>query len=153
MRVVELWLSGQRFALDVASVDEVLPLVEARKLAGTPDWIVGMARLRGAFVPLLDAAIIVAGTRVSRTMNARTILLHSGAAGGAMRLALLVDRVGEIVTVDFNAKGSHPGITAAARGALGGIACDASGEICLLEPARMLDDEQRKLFRDAAGVA
>lgn len=153
VRVVELWLAQQRFAIELRWVNEVLPLVEARKLAGTPEWIIGMARLRGAFVPLVDGSAVVAGQGVKRTMNARTILLEQGAAGGGMRLALLVDRVGGILSIDFTAPGSHPGITASAHGALGAISADGEGEICLLDPTKILDEHQRKLFRDAAGIA
>lgn len=153
MRVVEVWLGQQRFALPVTAIDEILPLVEARKLSGTPEWMIGIARLRGAFVPLVDTSAIVTGAAVKRTMNTRSILLQIGAAGGNMRLALLVDSVGGIVTVDFGAPGTHPGIVGAGQGALTSIASDDTGEIYLLDPSKILDDESRRLFRDAIGSA
>ena len=153
MRVVEVWLGQQRCAIPVRAIDEVLPIVEARKLSGTPDWIIGIARLRGAFVPLLDAAMICTGSPVVRTMNARAILLQVGAAGGNMRLAILVDSVGSLLTIDFDGAGTHPGITGAGRGALTKIAADADGDIYLLDPTKIVDDENRGLFRDAIGAA
>mgnify|MGYP000848802419 FL=1 len=153
MRIVEVWLGEQRCAIPVGAIDEVLPVVEARKLSGTPDWIVGVARLRGAFVPLLDASLICTGKPIVRTMNARVILLQVGAGGGSMRLALLVDRVGSLLTIDFEASGTHPGILGAGRGALTCIAADAAGDIYLLDPSKIVDEENRKLFRDAIGSA
>jgi|GEM_PF-1551014 len=153
MRVVEVWLGQLRCAIAVMAIDEVLPIVEARKLAGTPDWIIGIARLRGSFVPLLDASLICTGIPVVRTMNARAILLNVGAASGAMRMALLVDRVGGLLTIDFDAAGTHPGIAGAGRGVLTNIASDSAGDIYLLDCAHIVDDEHRKLFRDAIGCA
>lgn len=153
MRIVEVWLGEQRCAIPVGAIDEVLPVVEARKLSGTPEWIVGIARLRGAFVPLIDASLICTGHSVVRTMNARVVLLQVGAGGGSMRLAVLVDRVGNLLTIDFEVAGSHPGIVGAGRGALTSIATDTTGEIYLLDPSKIVDDENRKLFRDAIGSA
>ncbi len=153
MRIVEVWLGNLRCAVPVQSIDEVLPMVEARRLAGTPEWIVGIARLRGAFVPLLDAASICNGVPIVRTMNARTILLRVGAAGAGIRLAILVDSVGGLRTVDFDAPGSHPGIVGAGRGALTSIASDSDGDIYLLDPLQLVSDEHRQLFRDAVGSA
>ncbi len=151
MRIVEVWLGQQRCAIPVGAIDEVLPVVEARKLTGTPDWIIGIARLRGAFVPLLDASLICIGSSVVRTMNARVVLLQVGAGGGSMRLAVLVDRVGSLLTIDFEGAGTHPGIIGAGRGALTSIATDATGDIYLLDLSKIVDDENRKLFRDAIG--
>ncbi len=150
MRALELWLADHRFAISIGAIDEVLPLVDARALPGAPSWIVGMAQLRGAFVPLIDCGILLNDTAVKRTMNARVILLQQGASGGAMRLALLVDRVGGVLTLDPDAAGTHAGLDGLARGALGAMMLDASGEICLIELTRLLSEADRKLFRDTA---
>ncbi|MSQ90514.1 MAG: chemotaxis protein CheW [Phycisphaerales bacterium] len=150
MRVVEVWLGEQRFGISVSSIDEVLPLVECRVLPGAPSWIIGMARLRGAFTPLLDCGALLNNLPVERTMNARIVLLQNGAAGGNIRLALLVDRVGAIVTADPDAAGAHPGIESIGRGSLGAITMDSKGELCLIDLARIISDDDRALFRDAA---
>ena len=86
-------------------------------------------------------------------MNARAILMRPGATGSAMRLAILVDSVGTLRSVDFEAPGSHPGIVGAGRGALTSIATDVDGEIYLLDPSKIVGDEDRQLFRDAMGSA
>ncbi|MSR44526.1 MAG: chemotaxis protein CheW [Phycisphaerales bacterium] len=149
MRVVEIWLGTHRFGIQIAGIDEVLPLVECRSLPGAPQWIIGMAQLRGAFVPLIDCGAVLNHTPVERTMNARIVLLQAGAVGGSMRLALLVDGVGAIVTVNPTTDGAHPGIAGTGRGALGAITNDDKGEICLIDLARLLNDQDRQLFRDA----
>jgi chemotaxis signal transduction protein len=151
MRALEVWLGDLRCALALEAIDEVLPLVEARALGSTPDWFVGVARLRGSLVPLIDAPLLVHGLPLVRSMNARTVLLYPSACGG-VHLALLVDRVGSLVTVDFTSKGAHPGIVGAGGGALGALATDASGTIAHLDPTGLLSEETRRLFRDAAGV-
>ncbi len=152
MRCVECWLGDQRCALALEVVEEVLPLVEARKLVGVPDWIVGMAHLRGSFVPLVDATLLVTGVQTVRTMNARVALMNASSCGG-MKLSLLVSRMGGVVTADFESETSHPGITGAGRGALAAITADALGEISLIDPAKMFTAEQRRAFRDTAGVS
>ena len=152
MRIVEVWLGDQRCALPIEAVDEILPLVEARPLTGVPSWVLGLAHLRGTFVPILDATELASGTPTARSMNARVILLQTGACGG-MRLALLVSRVGSIYTVDFESDRAHPGIVGAGRGILSTITADDAGEISLLNPAALLTDEYRRLFRDAGCAA
>lgn len=153
MRIVEVWLGQQRCAIPVHEIDEVLPVVEARKLSGTPDWIIGIARLRGAFVPLLDASLICTGNSVVRTMNARIILLETSASGENIKLALLVDRIGQLLSIDFDGAGTHPGILGAGRGAITSIAADATGDIFLLDSSKIVDEENRKFFRNAIGSA
>ncbi len=149
MRALEVWLAEHRFALPVAAIDEVLPLVDSRAMPQAPAWLIGMVQLRGAFVPLIDCGLMVNDSPVTRTMNARIILLQVGATGGAIRLALLVDAVGAVVTLNPDAEGTHPGLERVACGALGTMMLDASGEITLIEVTKLLSDEDRKLFRDS----
>lgn len=153
MRALEVWLAEHRFALPVGAIDEVLPLVDARPLPSAPLWIVGMAQLRGAFVPLIDCGLLLNDSPVKRTMNTRIILLQTGAAGGALRLALLVDEVGGVITLNPETAGTHAGLEGVARGALGAMMLDATGEITLIEITRLLSDSDRKLFRDSMSVA
>ncbi len=149
MRALEVWLADRRFALPVAAIEEVLPLVEARSLPGAPPWILGMAHLRGAFVPLLDCGVLLNASAVKRSMNTRIILLQQGATGGALRIALMVDGVGSVVSVDPEASGVHPGIEGIANGAFGALMHDSCGDICMIEVTRLLSDSDRTLFRDA----
>ncbi len=153
MRALEIRLADHRFALPVSAINEVLPLVDARTLPSAPPWIVGMAQLRGAFVPLLDCGILLNDSPVTRTMNTRIILLQAGATGGAMRLALLVDEVRGVLTLNPQAEGTHAGLEGIGRGAYGAMMADAGGEICMIELTRLLSESDRKFFRDAASVA
>ncbi|MSR28489.1 MAG: chemotaxis protein CheW [Phycisphaerales bacterium] len=149
MRIVEAWLADQRCAIPIESIDEVLPLVEAHTIAGTPPWMLGMARLRGAFVPLIDATMIAKGTPTARTMNARIVLLRPEHCGG-IRLALVVGRIGGLLSIDFASHASHPWIAGAGLGTLAAVAADEGGAITLLDPAALLTPEHRTLFRQAA---
>ncbi len=150
MRAIEAWLGDLRCAIALEAIDEVLPLVEARPLGSTPAWLVGIAFLRGAFVPLVDAPLLACGTPAARTMNARTVLLRPAACSG-IRMALLVDRVGALVTVNFESGAAHLGVVGAGAGALGAISSDDHGTIAHLDPAGMLSEENRRLFKEAAG--
>ena len=47
-------VGGQRHALRIAQVRELLPALSTTPLPGSPPWIEGVINLRGVMVPVLD---------------------------------------------------------------------------------------------------
>ena len=47
-------LAGEQYALPVPDVAEVVPRASLTRLPGAPDGILGMLRLRGALLPVVD---------------------------------------------------------------------------------------------------
>lgn len=54
LALLEFLLEGQRFAITCELVNEVLPMLPIRQLAGAPPAIIGVVPVRGSLLPLLD---------------------------------------------------------------------------------------------------
>lgn len=52
--LVVLRLDGREYALPVADVEEVLPMVAMVPVPGAPPWLAGVINLRGRTVPVVD---------------------------------------------------------------------------------------------------
>lgn len=101
MRNFVFHAAGHRFALDSGCVQAVHPLVRARPVPGGPPWLAGVIDVHGEFVPMVDAGLLLAGSPVSATLGARTLLIDTGFdAEVRARFALAVDRVENAVDLD-----------------------------------------------------
>jgi chemotaxis-related protein WspB len=81
-------------AIDAASVVEVLPLVDIKKLNGARRGVAGTFNYRGTFVPVIDLSDLLLGRPVSARLSTRLILGRYSAIG----LNRLVGIVAENVT-------------------------------------------------------
>jgi chemotaxis-related protein WspB len=95
MRTFVFVVANYRYAVDAAWVQAVHPLVRARPVPGAPPWITGVIDVHGEFVPLVDAATLLAGVEgVERTLGARILLIDTGFGEGTRaRFAMAVDRI------------------------------------------------------------
>ena len=95
MRTFVFVVANYRYAVDAAWVQAVHPLVRARPVPGAPPWITGDIDVHGEFVPLVDAANLLAGVEgVERTLGARILLIDTGFGEGTRaRFAMAVDRI------------------------------------------------------------
>jgi chemotaxis-related protein WspB len=91
-------LGGDRYALDVWHVVEVLPQVESKTLLGAPAGVAGLMNYRGKPVPLLDLTQLTLGRPCARRMSTRIIVTNSFETVGEMHLVgLLAERVTETI--------------------------------------------------------
>ena len=91
-------LGAGRFAVPVADVIAILPVVPLWRPPGLPRPLLGFARVRGEAVAVLaPAALIDDGPPVVRiALDAHLVQVRDGAGGG---VCLLVDRADAIVAV------------------------------------------------------
>jgi chemotaxis-related protein WspB len=89
-------LGGDRYALDVQHVVEVLPQVESKTLLGAAVGVTGLMNYRGKPVPLLDLPQLTLGQPCARRMSTRIIVTKwSGTSGESHLVGLLAERVTE----------------------------------------------------------
>jgi chemotaxis-related protein WspB len=69
-------IARQRYALEAGGIDEVLPLVEVRRVPHAPAALAGMFEFRGAPVPLVDLAMLAAGEPALRCLSTRILLVR-----------------------------------------------------------------------------
>lgn len=86
-------IAGKRYALAIEAVGEVLPVPELSPLPMTPDWVPGIADVRGEVVAVVDAGLRLGGRASSR--QGRLVLTHPDENGE--RVGLLVDAIAGLV--------------------------------------------------------
>lgn len=141
-----------RYVLDVAQIEQVLPLMDAKSLPGAPAGVVGIINYRGAPVPLIDLSRLALGRESTPVMSTRIILVrYPVEAGESHRLALCAERVVETIerdAADFVATGVEAGMPAY----LGPVASDADGLIQWIRAEALLTEEIRAILFQPAGA-
>jgi purine-binding chemotaxis protein CheW len=99
--VVVFRIGGQRYALPVENVGEVVRIPALLAVAGAPPNVCGVLNLRGRHIPVLDARALV-GEAPDYTLASQIVIVDERArdGGGAPRLGLLVDKVRGVQTFD-----------------------------------------------------
>ena len=87
---------GQRYALDVACVREIVRPQEVTPLPNAPELIDGVVSLRGGLVPVLDLGHMLGGDVSETTKSSRIVVLDFD----GMLLGLGVDAATDILSVD-----------------------------------------------------
>lgn len=98
MQLLTFSVAGQDYAVESRRVIEVLPLVPARPIPRTPDYLVGVFNYRGRLVPLVDLGLRLAGRGLEQRLSTRVIVVEPAAklAHGAstpLRLGLVAENV------------------------------------------------------------
>lgn len=140
MHVVVFSCRGQQYAIASAAIVEVVPLVEARPITGSPVWLRGLVDYRGDLVPLLDAArLLDSDAEVNYRQSSRIVVLQVNAEGteGRGRVGLLVEHVVGTETLDFDREAAGPGFGLSQVEFLGPVARTPGGTVQLIVPARL----------------
>lgn len=91
-------LGREVFALDIASVREVLELRSISEIPRTPDFMRGVINLRGHAVPVVDMRLKLGMPQVEDTVETCIIIVEVGSdnESDALLLGVLVDSVREV---------------------------------------------------------
>ncbi|CAH1658476.1 Chemotaxis signal transduction protein [Hyphomicrobiales bacterium] len=144
-------LGRDRYVLDTAEVEAVLPLLAVKLLPAAPAGVAGAISYRGTPVPLIDLSLLALGRPAAPVLSTRIILLRYPAEQGERRLlGLMAERAVETITrdpADFVASGVEAGMPPY----LGPVAADEDGLIQWVRPEALLPPEIRDiLFRQLA---
>lgn len=141
-------MGGDRYALDVRTVAEVLPLVSLKQIPKAPPGVAGVFDYRGTPVPVIDLSQLTLGQAAQHRLGTRVILVEYAVAGGGRHLlGLIAEKATETMRRDpalFVASG------VASDGApyLGPVSTDARGMIQWVEVDKLLPEAVRSaLFR------
>ncbi len=97
------FLAGQQYAIDLLNIREVRPLPTLTRVVHSPDYILGVANLRGEIVPVVDLKKRFGFTRVSdldqsaSKKEGSTLLVVTEI--DAKRVAITVDEIREVCQV------------------------------------------------------
>lgn len=147
-------LDGERYALDTAVIDEVLPLATAKAVPGAPDWIAGLLMRDGAPVPVIDVPMLALGRPARALRSTRLVIVrYRVGAGGAARervVGLVVERATQTMRIDRGAFRAS-GIATPRTRWLGAVANTPDGIVQQVAVHDMIDAVARlHLFDDAS---
>jgi chemotaxis-related protein WspB len=142
-------LDGNRYALDVTQLIEVLPLVNLKPLAKSPRGIAGLFDYHGVPIPAVDLSELIVERTALRRFSTRMVVVKYPAQGDTQHaLGLIAEKATTTVRLDpamFNKVGVANGETPY----LGPVARDAQGLIQWLAIPQLLPPAVRdRLFQD-----
>lgn len=150
MKALVFHIGPDRYAIRLAAIARVLPLLELKQLPLAPPGVAGLLDYHGASVPVIDLCRLAGMPAAPPYYDTRIVLLdYAGADGAAHLLGLLAQGVRGVRELAPEALGES-GVRAAPF--LGQVAGDADGMLQLVEVAQLLPDSLRaQLF--PAGAA
>ena len=139
-------IAGDKYALDVTQVTEVLPLVDLKKIPHSPPEIAGACNYRGTPLPVVDVSRMAVGESARPRLSTRIIVVHYEEADGIRRqVGLLVEKATETIkksASDFVASG----VTNPWAPYLGAIATDRGGLIQRIDVTTILSPYLKELL-------
>ncbi|MFM0519524.1 MULTISPECIES: chemotaxis protein CheW [Caballeronia] len=153
MLFVQFTLDSDRYLLDSAQIERMLPLAPLKALPGAPEWIAGVLDYEGASVPVIDIAALALSRASQERLSTRLALVaypRCGADGVIThhRLGLLLEQATRTVTFDAASFGDAGIDTPHAR-YLGPLTRDDAGLLQWVRIEHLLpDDVQARLFAE-----
>lgn len=143
-------LAEDRYALDVAQVAEVLPLVQVKKIPGAPQGVAGVFDYRGSPVPVIDLCEMMLGRPSRARLSTRLVVVrYRDQAANVHLLGLLAEHATETIrrdVADFVASG----VSDERAPYLGPVATDSRGLVQWIRVDDLLTESVREvLFRES----
>jgi len=145
-------LGKEVFALDIASVREVLELTPITKIPRTPDFMRGVINLRGHAVPVMDMRLKFGMPRAHTTVDTCIIIVEVGFEGERIVMGGLVDSVREVFEIHDDAMEEAPRMgTSINSEYILGIGKQEGVFIIVLDIDRLFSAKELAVVRDVAG--
>ncbi len=93
-------LDNEVFALDVATVREVLDFTNVTKIPRTPEFMRGVINLRGSVVPVIDLRLAFGMSATEKTVNTCIIVMEVRLDGETAIVGALADSVEEVIDLE-----------------------------------------------------
>ncbi len=144
-------LDGERYAVEVGQVREVLEYTRITKLPRTESYMKGIISLRGTGVPVIDLRTKFGLPEAEQTKDTSIIVLEVG--GGRLVVGALADAVQEVI--DLSAEEIDPAPRLGTRleaEYLRGIGRKDEGFIVILDMDRVFDSTEVEALAEAGAV-
>lgn len=93
-------LGEEIFALDVATVREVLDFTTLTEVPRTPAFMRGVINLRGSVVPVVDLRLAFGMSRTEKTVNTCIVVVEVHIDGETLIIGALADSVEEVIDLE-----------------------------------------------------
>jgi len=137
-------LGGDRYALPVNQVIEVLPLVEIKSIPLAPPGVSGIFNYRGTPVPVIDISQMTIGRPAELKLSTRIVLVKYDELEQQV-VGLLAERATQLLRRDPK-EFYDPGVSVASAPYLGQVTTDGTGLIQRIELVALLSGAVKKLL-------
>ena len=141
-------MGEEAYAIPVARIERVLPLVALRRIPRTPDWVAGVMIYRGQPVPVVDVCRRALG-RGARALLDTRIVLVGYPEGGTRRLGLILEHVRRVAGVG-DADVAEIGLRMPEAPYPGGAARRGAARVRRIEVDQLLPGEMKERLFEAA---
>ncbi|WP_242443169.1 chemotaxis protein CheW [Pseudomonas sp. LFM046] len=138
-------MGGDRYALDVQDVVEVLPLQRLKQVPEAPGWVAGVFSHRGALVPVLDLAVLAFGQPAQVRTSTRLVLVHYPLADESRWLGLILEQATDTLRCSPEAFRDY-GLEQGGARYLGPVYQAADGLVQLIRVVDLLPNDVRALL-------
>jgi purine-binding chemotaxis protein CheW len=143
-------LGKEVFALDIASVREVLELTAITKIPRTPDFMRGVINLRGHAVPVMDLRLKFGMPAAEATVDTCIIIVEVDFEGERIVMGGMVDSVREVFEIPPDRIETAPRMgTSISTDYIKGIGKQDDVFIIILDIGRIFSAAELALARDA----
>src|SRR5438105_12432626 len=94
-QLITFLLKDEEFGFDIMSVQEIIRLPKMAKVPRTPEYVEGIANLRGVVLPIIDMRTRFGMERAEETDRTRVLVVDIG----GVKTGLRVDRVQQVTRV------------------------------------------------------
>lgn len=152
--VIIFAVDGERFAVELRWVREVISLGHVTRIPGAPVHVAGAINVRGAITPVLDLGALPGEANRARHARARRATASGGSGDGddtrpgdgavlidveGVAMALRMSAVEEVSTVSESTSSAPGGVAGGVAGVVAGAVIDSRGrEVALIEPPELV---------------
>jgi purine-binding chemotaxis protein CheW len=145
-------LDREVFALNIATVREVLEYTQITRIPRVPEFIRGVINLRGHAVPVIDMRLRFGLEATKETVNTCIIIVEVAMEGERVVFGALADSVREVVDLDEGTIEQAPNMgTAVNTEFIKGIGRIDAEFVMILEIDKVFSFEDLSEARDAGG--
>ncbi len=139
MLALTFQVGGNRLALGLRQIHEVVPHVQLQRVAGSPSWLAGIFIYRGQVVRVIDLYRLIAATECPPHLSTRIILVPHRLHDEERLIGLLAAQVADIREMP-PPSAAQARLTAPGQPDLGSVHVDDGEIIHLVELERLLPE-------------
>lgn len=134
----------RRWAISVADIVEILPVVRWRPIIGGPPCALGLFERQQTLVPLIDLPMKLGAEPVTPRLGSRIVVVRVPITAGAHALlGLLVESMIGLSSIDFAGSGSHSGFDAQGDAPVGRVTTAEGTTVQLVRVEHVLSESER----------
>lgn len=137
------------YGLDFSLINEVIPIVEIRKIPNVPDYISGVINYRDIITPVIDLCFLLTGIEAKKLFSTRIIIINYVKPGEDINKSHLLGLIAEHVTETVVCRSDEiqsSGISDERINYLGDFAKTNNRTIQQILPGQILPEELHKML-------